>query len=164
MGSVLTPQTAALQPSAPSPFDAAGILSSPSPSISPASFQPPKPLAVRLWNTFVNFVEACSGTKLLHIPTDEVKVYTVIDNPSTAPMEDLALTFAVYFASTVSLSAQEAEIFLPRDKNMMLLEFKVGLEQSLAHGDFLDSPTITGLHALAIYTVGFPIKNLRPLK
>ena len=90
---------------------------------------------------------------LLHIPTDEVKVYSTIDNPITAPLDNLALSFAIYFGSIVSLDGPEAQITLGQDKRMLLLQLKFGLEQAFAHGDFLDRPTITGLHALAIYLV-----------
>lgn len=119
--------------------------------ISPASLHPPNHLAARLWTIYVENVEACAGLKLLHQPTDEIKVYSVIDNPASASPENLSLAFAIYFASTVSLSPAEAGVILEHDKNTTLLQFKLGLEQSFAHADFLDRPTISGLHALAIY-------------
>lgn len=98
-------------------------------------------------------VESCAGLKLLHLPTDEVRVYSVINDPTAAVSEDLALNFAIYFSSTVSLDAAEATVILGQDKQSMLLRFKFGLEQAFAHGDFLDRPSISGLHALAIYVV-----------
>lgn len=140
----------------PSPFNAAGILSSPSSSISSASLHPPNHTAARLWTIYLDNVEACAGLKLLHQPTDEVKVYSVIDNPTTASMENLSLSFAIYFASTVSLDVAEAGLLLGQDKTTALHQFKLGLEQSFAHGDFLDRPTTTGLHALAIYLASPP--------
>lgn len=98
-------------------------------------------------------VEGCAGSKLLHHPTDEIKIFSVISDPSSASNEMLALAFAVYFASTVSLDAAEAHSHLGQDQHTALLQFKLGLEQALAHGDFLDRPTITGLNALSIYVV-----------
>lgn len=130
-----------------------GILSSPSAATSPANLHPPSHVAVRLWNIYIDNVEACAGLKLLHQPTDEVRVYSVISSPSTASLEDLSLSFAVYFASTVALDPAEAELLFGHDKNTACLQFKLGLEQSFAYGDFLDQPTISGLHALAIYLV-----------
>ncbi|KAF7557993.1 hypothetical protein G7Z17_g281 [Cylindrodendrum hubeiense] len=128
--SILTPpHTGSPHPAASSPFDALGILSSPSLSITPASLHPSQELAAKLWKIYVENVEACMGLKVLHIPTDEIKVYSVINDPTTAPLDKLSLSFAILFASTL----------------------KVGLEQAFAHGNFLDRPTITGLHALAIY-------------
>jgi len=108
-------------------------------------------VAVRLWNIYVDNVEGCTGLKLLHLPTDEVKVYSTIDKPTKASFENLALCLAIYFASTVSLDDGEAQAILGQDKCAHLLSFKVGLEQAFAQGDFLDRPTLTGLHALAIY-------------
>ena len=98
-------------------------------------------------------VENCVGLKVLHLPTDEVKVYSTINDPITASPDNLALSFAIYFAATVSLDGPEAHVILEQDKHMLLLRFKAGLEQAFAYGDFLDRPTMTALHALAIYLV-----------
>ena len=102
---------------------------------------------------YVQNVESCIGLKLLHLPTDEVKVYSTIDDPNTASPDNLALSFAIYFAAIVSLDGPEAQVVLEQDKHMLLLRFKLGLEQAFAYGDFLDRPTMTALHALAIYLV-----------
>lgn len=154
MKAVLTPpNTGPLQPQIISPFNAHGILSSPSLSIIPSTLHPPQELAVKLWKIYVDNVESCVGLKFLHLPTDDIKVYSTINDPKTASLENLALCYAVYFASAVSLDDSEAAVILREEKNTILLRFKVGLEQALAHGDFLDRPTITGLCAFAIYLV-----------
>ena len=108
---------------------------------------------MRLWNIYLSNVDGCTGLKLLHIPTDEVKVYSTIDAPSTASFENLALCFSIYFAAAVSLGDQDATSVLSQNSHSCLHDFKLGLEQSFAHGDFLDRPTLTGLLALAIYLV-----------
>jgi hypothetical protein len=110
-------------------------------------------VAVRLWNIYVTNVDGCAGLKLLHLLTDELKVYSTIDKPTEASFENLALCLAIYFASAVSLDDEEAQPILGQDKCAHLLSFKTGLEQAFAQGDFLDHPTLTGLHALAIYLV-----------
>lgn len=137
-----------------SPFNALGILSSPNLAQTPASFHPSKPVAVRLWNTYVNNVDACAGLKLLHIPTDEIKVYSTIDKPVEAPLENHALCLAIYYAATVSMDDGDALVVLEHDKSAQLRSFKIGLEQALAQSDFLDRPTLTGLCAFVIYLVG----------
>jgi hypothetical protein len=104
---------------------------------------------------YVNNVEGCVGLKLLHLPTDEIKIYSVIDNPVAASLDDLSLSFAIYFAATSALENSEAPATMGQDKHTLLLRFKIGLEQAFAHGDFLNSPTVTGLHALAIYLVSY---------
>lgn len=128
-----------------------GILSAPVLSTPPASFHPPKHQAVKLWNRFTEPVQACATLHLLHQPTDEIKVFSVINNPATAALEDVALCFAIYFASTVSMDSADVERSLGEPKDAALLQFKHGLEQAFAHGDFLDRPSIGGLHALAVY-------------
>ncbi|CAM1510756.1 Fc.00g082690.m01.CDS01 [Cosmosporella sp. VM-42] len=104
-------------------------------------------------------IEATSCLKLLHLPSDEPKVYSVINDPATAPFNNLALCFAIYFASTVSLNGPEAQAILGQDKHAHLASFKVGLEQAFAQGNFLDCPTLTGLHALAIYLSALRVRN-----
>lgn len=98
-------------------------------------------------------VEGYTGLKVLHIPTDEVKVYSTINDPTTSSLENLALCYAIYFSSTVTLEDSEAQLILGQDKQTLLVRLKVGLEQAFAHGDFLDRPTVTGLIAFAIYLV-----------
>ena len=108
---------------------------------------------MRLWNTYLSNVDGCTGLKLLHVPTDEVKVYSTIASPSTASFENLALCFAIYFAAAVSLDDDGAMSMFSQNSHSSLLDFKLGLEQSFAHGDFLNRPTLAGLLALAIYLV-----------
>ena len=98
-------------------------------------------------------VEDCF--KLLHLPTDQVKVFSTIDDPAVASPENLALSFAVYFVAVISLEHQEVQESVGLDKHTILSQIKLGFEQALAQGDFLDRPTVTGLHALALYLVCF---------
>ncbi|KAF2105997.1 hypothetical protein BDV96DRAFT_508566 [Lophiotrema nucula] len=158
--SILTPpRSEKNQPSLSSPFNAAGILSAPSVSLPPASLHPTQELALKLWHIYVANVDGCSGLKMLHVPTDELRMYSTIDNPSLALLENLALAFAIYFAAAVTVEASEARSVLGHDKETFLLRCKIGLEQSFAYSDFLDRPTITGLHALAVYLTALRVQN-----
>ncbi|KAH8676149.1 hypothetical protein BX600DRAFT_535629 [Xylariales sp. PMI_506] len=152
------PQTGPSLVSALSPFNALGILSSPSLSLSPASFHPSAELATRLWNIYKTKVDSCAGFKLLHVPTDEVRVYSVIYDPMIASPEDLSLCFAIYFTATMCLDDAEL-LYLGQDRTTLLFRFKVGLEQSFAHGNFLDCPTFTGLTALVVYLLALRLQN-----
>lgn len=130
-----------------------GIMSFPCYTQQPSAFHPGKAAAVELWNIYLNNVEIILGLKLTHIPTDEVRVYSTIDDPVTAKLDDLAFCYSVYFAAAVSLD-DSTVLFL--DKTTELQRFKMGIEQAFAHGDFFNRPTLTGLRALAIYLVSFP--------
>lgn len=129
-----------------------GIMSSPCYTQHPSAFHPSKATAIELWNIYLNNVEIILGLKLTHIPTDEVKVYSTIDDPVTEQFDDLAFCYSIYFAAAVSLE-DTTSLFL--DKTTELERFKMGIEQAFAHGDFFNRPTLTGLRALAIYLVSF---------
>ncbi|KAM0602392.1 hypothetical protein ACHAP1_007727 [Verticillium nonalfalfae] len=98
---------------------------------------------------YVDKVEPC--TKVLHIPTAEVLVYTVIDKPSECSPGMLALCFAIFFAAATVYDQDEAVGVLGDDPVASLQLLKTGLEQAIAHADFLESPTVTTIQALAIY-------------
>ena len=129
-----------------------GIMSSPCYTQHPSAFHPGKATAIELWNIYLNNVEIILGLKLTHIPTDEVRVYSTIDDPVTEKFDDLAFCYSIYFAAAVSLE-DTTSLFL--DKTTELERFKMGIEQAFAHGDFFNRPTLTGLRALAIYLVSF---------
>ncbi|KEF60647.1 uncharacterized protein A1O9_02208 [Exophiala aquamarina CBS 119918] len=159
IASVVTTPPSAIVDGSTSPFSASGILSAPAFSLAPADLHPPKRVAVRLWNIYVNNVDGCTGLKLLHLPTDEVKVYSTIEQPVGAPLDHHALCLAIFYATTITLDDEEALEVLGQERYTQLLKFKVGLEQAFAQGDFLDRPTLTGLHALAIYLSAMRVHN-----
>ncbi|EMT67528.1 hypothetical protein FOC4_g10005624 [Fusarium odoratissimum] len=113
-----------------SPFNAMGIMSSPCYTQQPSAFHPGKATAIELWNIYLNNVEIILGLKLTHIPTDEVRVYSTIDEPITEKFDDLAFCYSIYFAAAVSLE-DTTSLFL--DKTTELQRFKLGIEQAFAH-------------------------------
>lgn len=134
-----------------SPFNPMGILSSPSYTQFPSSYHPTTSTAVQLWNQYLNNVVCCN--KVVHTPTTEAIIYSTIDTPAAASFENLALCFSIYYAATASLDPEEAKKVLGIDRISALGRFKLGMEQALAHADFLDEPTVTTLSALAIFQV-----------
>lgn len=130
-----------------------GILSTPQLTVPLHNYHPSKLTAVHLWKRYVDSVDPC--IKVLHIPTSEVTVFTVIDDPSKASAESLGLCFAVYYAATVSLEAGDGTglINSAEERDLNLYQYKTGFEQAIAQADFLDNPTVTLLHALGIYLV-----------
>ncbi|KAH6657802.1 fungal-specific transcription factor [Truncatella angustata] len=152
-----TPRSEASQPTMPSPFNPMGILSSPCFDQPISAFHPPKQVAMQLWKIFVDYIDMT--IKVLHIPTDEILVYTAIDNPEAASAEVLALCYAVYCISVLAVDENEVQSTLSEDKISSLKRFKLGFEQSLARADFLDNPTVTLLKALSIYLVALRVNN-----
>lgn len=134
-----------------SPFNAMGILSSKCHDDPLTNYLPSKSTATSLWTAYVDCVDPSS--KVLHIPTDEITVYTAIDDPSRASTETLALCFSIYYAGTLALDASDVLGLSKAELHETLHRYKHGLEQALAHSEFLESPTVVLLQALTIYMV-----------
>lgn len=148
-----TPRTDGMsQTQITSPFNPMGILSAPISSQPAYSFHPSKYTAVQLWRIFVDNVDPLF--KILHIPTSEVTVYTVINNPGIAAAEALALCYSIYYAATVALDEREdCPQLLGEGWMSALYRYKAGLEQTFAQADLLENPTVVMLQAMAIYLV-----------
>lgn len=116
-----------------------------------AAFHPRRNLAVRLWKIFVDSVDP--HAKVTHLPTAERTFYTVLNDPASASSENLALCFAIYYASVTALPPNEVLHITGEDTGKVLNRYRMYLEQSLAQAEFLDNPTITLLQAMAIYAV-----------
>ncbi|KAM5370301.1 hypothetical protein ACJZ2D_008597 [Fusarium nematophilum] len=152
-----TPRSESPPSAIASPFNPMGILSNSSFSTPLASLHPPKRTAMKLWKVFIESVDAC--IKIIHIPTSEILVYTVLQDPSRASAEDLALCFSIYYAAAIALPPDEADHILGEERTQSLHRFKIGLEQALAQADFLENPTLTLLHAIAIYLSALRVHN-----
>ncbi|RJE18736.1 hypothetical protein PHISCL_08923 [Aspergillus sclerotialis] len=114
-----------------------------------SEFHPNPQLALNLWATYVRKVDPV--LKILHIPTSQSVVIGIILKPTSANPSQVALVFAIYFASVTSLDDIEAASILPESKNTLLDRFKAGLNQALMQADFLNKPELLSLQALAIF-------------
>lgn len=108
--------------------------------------------------------------KLLHRPTVDAYFSNVaaLYEPSTRRFKFRSLeavTFAVYFAAVISMSAEDCLMFLGEDKNLLSARYKRCVELALVQADFLNALEITTLQALTIYTVStLQYLNSRRLK
>lgn len=116
-------------------------------SLYPSTWQ-----GMQLWHTFVQNVDPLY--KVIHVPTDQIRVFSAMNNPDETKPEDISLLFSIYFAAVISLNPNEVESILGQGKTNALERFKLGLERSLIKSDFLESPNLTILQALALFLVG----------
>ena len=114
---------------------------------------PSRSYSIQLWRVYLHNVDPL--TRFLHIPTTEAALYRAVNNPSGIEHDLSALLFSIYLAAVTSLPSAEAAQLLNRPKEEALISYKRGLEQSLAAAQFLDSPTMLSLQAMAIYLVSF---------
>ncbi|KAK5989517.1 C6 transcription factor asaR [Cladobotryum mycophilum] len=145
-----TPQTDPTEEDVDSPFSLAGLLSSPSAfQDGSTEWRLPKLGAVQLWQAFVQNVDP--AIKVLHIPTDEVIVFTAIHQPESASKDVMALVSAIYFAAAITLEPHEAQAAMGVDRCTALRSFKTQFQRYLSEADMLENPTVILLQGLAIY-------------
>jgi hypothetical protein len=106
---------------------------------------------MQLWEVFVKYVDIFN--KVLHIPTTQVTVFQAIEDPLDAGAEVNCLLFAIYFSSVTALTDDAVVGILGYDKSKALRTFKKGLDLYLAQANFLESPTLTTLQAMALFIV-----------
>ncbi|WYZ35963.1 hypothetical protein EsH8_X_000610 [Colletotrichum jinshuiense] len=152
-----TPRSEPAPHATPSPFNPMGILSAPDLKLNVADLLPSKSGAMELWRTYIDHVEVCN--KVLHRPTTEILMYTVIDDPLNSSMEALAVVFAVFFVSTVVLEPNSVRSIMGEDKATSLHRFKTGLEQAFAKADFLEHPSVKLLEAFSVYLAALKVHN-----
>ncbi|SPO04185.1 uncharacterized protein DNG_06868 [Cephalotrichum gorgonifer] len=136
-----------------------GILSATSSTHTSSSFFPSAQTALRLWSIYLERVESCTTLKVLHVPTDEVRVCATIDDLANAQPENLALCFAIFYAAIGTLQPGETQTLLDGDLVACQSRYKAGFEQALAEAEILDNPTLTLLCALTIYLSALRIYN-----
>lgn len=130
-----------------------GILSATSSMHPSSSFFPSAQTALRLWSIYLERVDSCTTLKVLHVPTDEVRVCATIDDLANAQPENLALCFAIFYGAIGTLQPSEAQTLLDGDLVTCQSQYKAGFEQALAEAEILDNPTLTLLCSLTIYLV-----------
>ena len=104
--------------------------------------------AVLLWQTFLARVEPLA--KVLHVPTAQSRIFAAINEPESVRPDVHALLFAICFAATTTLLSDDSR---NEDLRANLRRYQHGMELSLYHAEFLDSPTLTSLQAMVIYQV-----------
>lgn len=115
------------------------------------SHHPNRWQASQLWQVFLNNVDPIA--KFLHIPTIQIMVFAAINNPDENPSDLEALLFAIYFTATTSMSCKDVKNLLDQDRDTALIQFKQGLEQSLAKANIMETPSLMSLQAMTLYVV-----------
>jgi hypothetical protein len=125
--------------------------STPGSSAASRELHPEKWQAIQLWNVFVQNVDIMS--KVLHIPSAQITIFTALNDLEQAPPDVSCLLFAVYFCATTSLTPDEVFNILGQRKTAAQDHFRTGLEMALIAANILDAPSLTALQALAMFLV-----------
>ncbi|PYH35581.1 Zn(II)2Cys6 transcription factor [Aspergillus neoniger CBS 115656] len=102
--------------------------------------------STQLWQTFLNRIDPI--IKVLHVPSTQPRVFAAINQPAAAPADLHALLFAIFFAATTSVLAEDPA---HEQRQSEVKRYQQGLELALYQSNFLDAPTLTSLQAMSIY-------------
>ncbi|KAM0350615.1 hypothetical protein ACHAPU_003101 [Fusarium lateritium] len=106
---------------------------------------------LRLWQVFLERVNPV--TKMIHTPTTEQLIISAMTNHSDVSNKSRALLFAIYLASVISLSDEEAMTTLNLRKDEAIQRFTKGLKTALSKVNFLRNYDMIVLQALVLYLI-----------
>jgi hypothetical protein len=112
---------------------------------------PAPPMMAYLWDAYVKDAEPVLG--LFHKPTVSQLLLKAQNDPSTLSAGDEVLLFAIYFSGLRSLTPEDVQLKFGTDKNLLLEQFRTGIERGLVKADFLKPKSIASLQALTLYLV-----------
>ncbi|KAH8878606.1 hypothetical protein GQ53DRAFT_707023 [Thozetella sp. PMI_491] len=104
---------------------------------------------MQLWQAFLQNVDP--SVRVLHIPSSQVTLFTAIGQKDSWAPEVSCLLNSIFFSAAISLTPEEIQGMLKRDKAVALAQFKLGLERSLVQANFFEKPTLMVLEAVVLF-------------
>ena len=74
-----------------------------------------------------------------------------------------ALKFAIYYAATTSLTAEQCMRQIGEERSALLSRFRTSIEIALTRADFVNTVEISTLQALVIFLVSLPVQKFFPI-
>ncbi|KAF3390383.1 Bikaverin cluster transcription factor bik5 [Penicillium rolfsii] len=124
---------------------------SPSPSLD--SFHPSPTAIFLMWQRYLERIDPV--LKILHAPTVQQNIMKVLRDKSYLNQSCHTLLFAIYYTSTITMSAEECRNELQESKGEALKSkrFRNELERSLERSDLLNTSDLNVLQAFVLYLV-----------
>ncbi|KAL5333975.1 fungal-specific transcription factor domain-containing protein [Aspergillus crustosus] len=148
----LTPAAARETPrEAPAPASTAAELLRPQATIDLEALRPIQSRIAAHWQRYLDVVDPL--LKLFHTPTVQKLVMTAIHNRTKLDFAPQCLLFAIYYAAVASMSRQECQIELEEERDVLLEQYRTGLNYYLSYLDLLKSTDIVVLQAFTLYLI-----------
>ncbi|KAL2063739.1 hypothetical protein VTL71DRAFT_5544 [Oculimacula yallundae] len=103
------------------------------------------------WQTFLENVHPL--VKILHTPTMNKVIKEVQNNLNSLSKSAEALMFSIYFATITSMTGAEVKTSFGLEKEVLLRQYRFGVEQALARAGFLNTDEIVTVQALVLFLV-----------
>ncbi|PBP20792.1 hypothetical protein BUE80_DR008119 [Diplocarpon rosae] len=103
------------------------------------------------WQTFLENVNPL--VRILHAPTMNKVMKQVQNNLDSLSASTEALVFSIYFATITSMTGEEVRMNLGLSKDVLLKQYRFGVEQALAKAGFLNTQEIVTVQALVLFLI-----------
>ncbi|CZT13198.1 related to binuclear zinc cluster transcription factor that regulates the ratio between aurofusarin and rubrofusarin biosynthesis [Rhynchosporium agropyri] len=103
------------------------------------------------WQTFLENVHPL--VMILHTPTMNKVIKQVQSNLNSLSRTTEALMFSIYFATVTSMTGTEVQTNFGVEKEVLLRQYRFGVEQALARAGFLNTDEIVTVQALVMFLV-----------
>lgn len=129
-------------------------------STSSALHHPSVPQVHALCSVFLNNFDRFF--KVLHGPSLKRYLYREAKDLdcSPGPRGLEALEFALYYAATTTLTAEQCMRQIGEEKSTLLIRYRSSTELALARADFVNSVELSTLQALVIFLVSFFMQDV----
>ena len=144
---ILVPKT--FPPVFPFNFDINSSLLQPSPSKLPT-----------IWRIFKDGADQLA--KVVHRPSAEHLLQQALRNPTALDNGQMALVFAIYFASVVSMSPEQTRLCFNMSRSTAISLFRSATENALMRAGILFAESLTTLQALVLFIAFSRIDQSQP--
>ncbi|KAK2625532.1 hypothetical protein QTJ16_004844 [Diplocarpon rosae] len=103
------------------------------------------------WQTYLENVNPL--VRILHTPTMNKVMKQVQNNLDSLKASTEALVFSIYFATITSMTGEEVRKNLGLGKDVLLKQYRFGVEQALAKAGFLNTQEIVTVQALVLFLI-----------
>ena len=117
---------------------------------------------ISLWAYYVDNVDIL--VKILHRPSVEALIMSASRNLEGIDTTSEPLLFAIWFASVVTMSAEECRAVHKGERGALLRKYRYGLEKALVQAEWMTTQDIVVLQALTLLIVRLDILKVRLLR
>ncbi|KAJ5288620.1 hypothetical protein N7478_001650 [Penicillium angulare] len=104
------------------------------------------PFLINVFSENVNIL-----AQVVHIPTINKMMHNLRGDVSKLTPSNEALMFSIYYAAVTSMEEDDITLNFGVAKSDLNLKYRLGLEHALAKADFLNTPDLVLVQALAIF-------------
>jgi hypothetical protein len=121
---------------------------------------PSLPQVDMLCSTFLTNVDRVF--KVLHGPSLKRYLYGQVRDldGSPGPRGLEALRFAIYYAATTTLTAEQCMRQIGEERSALLIKYRSSIELALVRADFVNTVELSTLQALVIFLVSLPMQDI----